>query len=159
LEVRGLLIANNAKQKDDQVPLPLRERLGEGYQVIDENAATIAPREMKERARQLRHTATLIESALWERLRNRRCDGFKFRRQTAVGPFVADFVCYEAMVIVELDGESHNSSIDYDLNRTAWFERQGFIIVRFMNAEVRNNLEGVWEAIRKQCIDRKDPLT
>ena len=84
---------------------------------------------------------------------------FKFRRQSAIRQFVADFICYEARLIVEVDGDTHNSTLVSDRARTEWFERQGHKVIRNTNTEVRDNLEGVWEEICTQCIDRKDPLT
>ena len=103
------------------------------------------------RARLLRRTSTPMEAQLWEHLRNKGCSGFKFRRQAPIGQFIADFVCYEVRLIVELDGDSHTVRAEYNAERTAWLEKQGFIVLRFTNAEVRDSPEGVFEMIRTKC--------
>jgi very-short-patch-repair endonuclease len=110
--------------------------------------------EMILRVRLLRRMASPMEARLWERLRNKGCSGFKFRRQVPIGQFIADFICYEARIIVELDGESHTDRAEYDDKRTAWLNGQGFVVVRFTNAEVRDSLEGVLERIRAMCLTR-----
>ena len=100
-----------------------------------------------ERAISLRRDPTEPERLLWNALRARQLGGLKFRRQTAVGPYVADFLCIEAMLIVEVDGDTHAHSRAVDAKRTAFLESQGFQVVRFSNAEVMSNMEGVLAAI------------
>ena len=96
--------------------------------------------------------ATPLEARLWERLRNKGCSVYKFRRQVPIGGFIADFICYEARLIVELGGDSHTVRAEYDARRTAWLEKQGYIVVLFSNAEVKDGLEGVIESIRAKCL-------
>ena len=144
--------------RGDHVPLPLRERLGEGCQVNDNNTTMSNAKNAIARSRQLRHTTTPTESVLLEKLRSRGCGGFKFRRQVAIGPFVVDFVCYETKLIVELDGESHDACVDFDGERTMWLQERGFNVVRFTNEDVREHLEGVWESIRALCMRRTEPF-
>jgi very-short-patch-repair endonuclease len=100
-------------------------------------------------ARRLRREATDVENLLWQRLRGRRLGGFKFRRQATVGERVADFLCAEKRLIVELDGGQH--SVEADAARTAYLERLGYRVVRFWNNEVNENLEGVLSAILAEC--------
>ncbi len=71
-------------------------------------------------AKQLRHTLTDAERLLWSRLRNRQFFHLKFRRQQPVGPYIADFVCMEKALIIELDGGQHGERIAYDARRTAF---------------------------------------
>ena len=100
-------------------------------------------------ARKLRREQTDVEGLLWSRLRNRQVDGFKFKRQVPKGKYVVDFCCAEARLIVELDGDQHAFE-DYakrDAERTRYFEECGFSIIRFWNIDVRNNIDGVLEAI------------
>ena len=85
---------------------------------------------------------------LWSRLRRRQVDGHRFRRQVPIGPFVADFTCLEARLIVEVDGGQHNMRALDDARRTAWLESQGFRVLRFWNNDVLTNLPGVPETIR-----------
>ena len=95
------------------------------------------------RARALRHDSTEPERILWRALRNRQLGGFKFRRQTPVGRYIADFLCLDAMLIVEVDGDTHGSTQAQDARRTDYLESEGFRVIRFSNADVMANLEGV----------------
>jgi very-short-patch-repair endonuclease len=97
-------------------------------------------------ASRLRRDATDCEQRLWQLLRNRGLDGFKFRRQATIGPYVVDFLCAQHRLIVEVDGGQHNE--DADRIRTRFLKRQGYHILRFWNHEVVENIEGVIEAIR-----------
>jgi len=86
-------------------------------------------------ARHLRHTQTDAEHAIWRLLRNRRFHGHKFRRQHPIGPFIADFVCVAARLVVEADGGQHAESVG-DERRTAWLEARGWRVIRFWNTDV-----------------------
>lgn len=97
-------------------------------------------------ARRLRIDMTDAERRLWSLLRGRRLGCHKFRRQHPVGPFIADFACFEKMLIVEADGGQHADNPD-DQRRTDWLRRQGWRVVRFWNNEILRNSEGVAEAI------------
>ncbi|WP_235538781.1 endonuclease domain-containing protein [Sphingomonas sp. Root710] len=88
---------------------------------------------------------TDVEQKLWFAIRDRRLAGFKFRRQTTIGPFVVDFLCVEKRLIVELDGGQHNEQAD--ANRTAFLEARGYRLVRFWNNEVNESFEGVLSSI------------
>ena len=99
------------------------------------------------RARTLRREATPAERALWQHLaRNRQ--GAKFSRQMPLGPFYADFLCRELNLVIELDGHSHDVAPERDERRDAWMAQEGYSILRFTNAEVVENVEGVVTAIR-----------
>ena len=106
-------------------------------------------------ARQLRVEATDAEARLWQRLRNRMLGGFKFRRQFPVGPYIADFVCIERKLIVELDGGQHADN-PADERRTRFLERRGYRVIRFWNPDVLANTDGVLEMI---FIELEKPLT
>jgi adenine-specific DNA-methyltransferase len=83
------------------------------------------------RVRQLRRNLTQAERLLWTRLRDRQLAGHKFRRQVAIGPFIGDFVCFDARLIVELDGGQHGQEwhLRHDEARTAWLEGKGFRVL------------------------------
>jgi len=98
-------------------------------------------------ARLLRKNQTEVEQFLWKQLRNRQLFGHKFRRQLPIEPYIADFVCLELKLIIELDGGQHADQIDYDNQRSLYLEKRGFKIIRFWNNEVCENSEGVLEAI------------
>ena len=78
---------------------------------------------------------TEAEHVLWRILRDRRFAGTKFRRQVPIGPYVADFACFNARLIIEADGGQHNESHS-DAVRDAWFAAQGFRVLRFWNIDV-----------------------
>ncbi len=99
------------------------------------------------RARQLRKQSTDAERKLWRHLRNRQAEGYKFRRQQPLGQYIVDFVCLEKRLVVEVDGGQHAEQIEYDAQRSAWLESQGFRVVRFWNNQVLEETESVKEAI------------
>ena len=101
----------------------------------------------RERAIELRHGATGPEKILWSALRARQVDGLKFRRQHPIEPYVVDFYCAEAKLVVELDGESHEGRQAYDEQRTVFLRSLGLKVFRVANDDVVENLEGVVEAI------------
>ncbi|MEY4471777.1 MAG: hypothetical protein RL671_81 [Pseudomonadota bacterium] len=98
------------------------------------------------RARELRLAATPAERLLWQYL-SRSQLGFKFSRQMPVGPFFADFLCRERMVIVELDGFSHDVQPQRDLQRDGYLKQAGYQVLHFSNADVLGNVAGVIAAI------------
>jgi very-short-patch-repair endonuclease len=98
-------------------------------------------------ARSMRKDATDAESSLWARLRAGRLGGLKFRRQVPIGSAIADFVCYDRHLIIELDGSQHADST-YDRRRDAELRRRGFRVLRIWNGELAHNLDGVLETIR-----------
>ncbi len=111
----------------------------------------MAHSELTGRARALRAERTKGEALLWFRLRGRKLSGWKFRRQVPRGPYIVDFLCVEAGVVVELDGAQHGEQAGYDAARTAYLEAEGLRVVRFWNAEVCDGLDGVCAAVLAAC--------
>jgi very-short-patch-repair endonuclease len=111
------------------------------------------------RARALRRDQTSAEAKLWRVLRNRALNGLKFRRQMPIERYVADFVCFEAKLVVEVDGATHSSEDELarDAVRTAMIERSGFAVLRILNVDIYDNLEGVREAILA-VAERRDTV-
>ena len=101
---------------------------------------------MNTRPRQLRKNASVAENRLWYVLRNRGLARQKFVRQLAVGPYIADFVCRELGLIIEVDGGQHSDSTG-DAARTDYLNMQGYSVLRFWNSEVVENMDGVFSAI------------
>ncbi|MET4273295.1 MULTISPECIES: endonuclease domain-containing protein [unclassified Bradyrhizobium] len=103
------------------------------------------------RAKQLRQAMTRAETLLWRYLKANRMDGVGIRRQTPIGNYIADFVCFSSKIIIEVDGESHDfeERQKADRRRDAFFAAEGFQVLRFTNEQVMTNLEGVVEAIRQ----------
>jgi len=83
-----------------------------------------------------------VEALLWTRLRSRQLDGAKFVRQHPIGPYVADFCCRAARLVIELDGGQHADD-DADIARTRVIEANGYTVIRFWNNDVIENIEGV----------------
>ncbi|WP_223806651.1 endonuclease domain-containing protein [Novosphingobium sp. LASN5T] len=107
------------------------------------------------RARELRHAASPAERLLWRYL-SRAQTGAKFSRQMPVGPFFADFLCREMRLVVELDGFSHEARLEQDAARDRWFAANGYRVLRFTNAAVLGNIEGVVTAIRSAVMEGRE---
>ncbi|TIV93403.1 MAG: endonuclease domain-containing protein [Mesorhizobium sp.] len=97
-------------------------------------------------ARSMRREPTEAEDRLWQELRGRRLDNIKFRRQVPTGRYVADFVCAEARLIVEIDGSQHAES-RHDQERDAELKARGFRVLRFWNDDVLKELDAVCDTI------------
>ena len=107
--------------------------------------------ELTDRARRLRVEQTLAERRLWAKLRNRKLGGWKWKRQVPRGPFIVDFLCLDAALVVELDGDSHALTVAYDERRTRYLGGLGLRVLRFWNGELATNLRGVCDAILAAC--------
>ena len=101
-------------------------------------------------AKVFRKDSTEAEKLLWPYLKAKRFRGYKFRRQEPIGKFIADFVCYEKKIIIELDGSPHLEQKERDRERDDWLKANGFRVLRFWNNELQDNLEGVLNIIREQ---------
>ena len=109
-----------------------------------------------DRARGLRSRMTNAERKLWFALRDRRFEGFKFRRQIPLGRFIVDFVCFEPRLVNEVDGGQHAESFR-DQYRDRWFAANRFRVMRFWNNEVLSNLEGVMTVLAEALAAEKAP--
>jgi very-short-patch-repair endonuclease len=98
-------------------------------------------------ARALRVGQTDAERALWRQLRDRQLLGWKFRRQHEIGSYIADFVCTDAWLIVELDGGQHAERAQQDARRTEWLQHAGYRVLRFWNDDVLMKMNLVLEQI------------
>jgi very-short-patch-repair endonuclease len=103
----------------------------------------------------MRRDPTPAEKILWTQLRGRRFAGFKFRRQEPIGKFIADFFCFDAMLIVELDGQTHLGCEAEDARRQLWFESLGYRVLRFWNSQLYEHGEAVLRTIWLECNARK----
>ena len=105
----------------------------------------------------LRKNATDAERLLWSHLRWRQLSGFRFRRQRPFGPYVCDFICLEASVIIELDGSQHVEQAAYDSRRDAFLRSYGFRVLRFWNGDVLAKpdviAETIFEALHRKEMD------
>lgn len=97
------------------------------------------------------------EGQLWARLRNRQLEGHKFRRQVPLGRFIVDLACYDARLVIEVDGGQHAERKEEDAARTQWLEERGFRVLRFWNNEVQENIEAVLVRIAEVLENQKPP--
>jgi len=106
---------------------------------------------LRENAKFLRKNMTQQEQKIWSVIRNRQFYGFRFLRQYVIGSYIVDFICRERNIIIEIDGGQHNTSesIVYDEERTKYLETKGYKIIRFWNCDIDNNIEGVYEELKK----------
>jgi len=106
--------------------------------------------EQRDFARDLRNQPTDAEKRLWHFLRAGKL-GVKFRRQAAIGAYIADFVCFSRPLIVELDGPQHvvDEGKERDARRTAWLNSRGFRVIRFRNQALDEDIWGVVEEIKR----------
>ena len=107
-------------------------------------------------AKRLRTNMTDAEHKLWAQLRNRRLKGFKFVRQHPIGPYIADFACRQADLVIELDGGQHAAS-ERDVIRTKTLNQYGYEVIRFWNNDVLKNLDGVLQAIANHLAKAPSP--
>jgi len=110
-------------------------------------------------AKSLRKRSTDVEQLLWSHLRAGRFEGIKFRRQHPIGRYIADFVCLERKLIIELDGGQHALQVELlkDGLRDAWLKKEGYTVVRFWDNEVLTNTSGVLETIRERLHRTPSP--
>jgi very-short-patch-repair endonuclease len=106
-------------------------------------------------ARGLRRRQTNGEARLWSKLRNRQLDGLKFRRQVPRGRYIADFLCDEAMLILEIDGAGHDVKSAADQMRTVYLKSLGYPVLRLMNWDVRQNTDRVLDHIQAVAAERR----
>jgi very-short-patch-repair endonuclease len=97
----------------------------------------------------LRNDITPEEKILWYKLKNKAL-GHKFRRQHSIGQFIADFYCAAKKLVIELDGSQHLDNIEYDQERTNYFESLEIKVIRFWNGDINKNLNGVLMKIEEE---------
>ncbi len=133
-----------------------RRGAGEGNPVSGSDAQSDAGRNLvrptphlRAFARGQRRLRTLAEDAFWQQVRGSRFRGLKFRRQVPLPPYIADFLCASARLIVELDGAPHVETArrDRDAARDAWLREQGFEVLRFPNDRVLSDLSSVLDTV------------
>jgi len=105
---------------------------------------------LKERRKELRKNQTKTEEKLWFELRHEKL-GHKFKRQHSIGGYILDFYCPQKKLIIELDGEIHNTkeAKEYDEVRDKYFKELDYKVLRFKNSEIESGIEKVLEEIGK----------
>lgn len=137
-----------------QAPSPSGRGQGEGaVRKTKLNGGFHAPAATKQ-ARGLRAKQTDAEKKFWHEVKAKRFEGYKFRRQYPIGKYIADFVCVEAGVIVEIDGGQHCENVKDDV-RTEFLNGLGYHVVRFWNNDILNNLQGSLQALSLTLSQRE----
>jgi very-short-patch-repair endonuclease len=110
-------------------------------------------------AKSLRRSLTRTETILWTRLKAQALQGHKFRRQHPIGPYIADFACVEARLVLEVDGDTHGfeAQIAHDARRDAYLRARGWQVVRVTNMHVYSNLNGVLDMIADIVLRKVPP--
>lgn len=103
--------------------------------------------ELTKRARDNRKEMTEPETRLWLALRAKRFEAIKFRRQKVISQFIVDFAANDPKLVIEIDGDSHSAQAQYDAARTRFLEQHGYAVLRFTNADVMTNMDGVLSRI------------
>ena len=120
---------------------------------------SFTPHKSIRRARSLRKEQTEAEKKLWGYLRGRRLNGYKFVRQEPIGPFIADFLCRERKLVVEVDGATHSEihEVEYDERRTIYLNTKGFRVLRVQNDDVFRIRDDVLDMILMALDGRLEP--
>ena len=111
---------------------------------------TVTPAKLQ-RAKEMRREMTPSERKLWARLRAGRLEGYHFRRQQIIEPYIVDFYCHQAGLVIEVDGSIHQDQQEYDRQRDHDLQSLGLRMMRFSNTDVNHNLEIVLEEILLSC--------
>jgi len=109
-------------------------------------------------ARRLRANATDAEATLWRHLRKLETEGTHFRRQVPIGPYVTDFACMAARIVIEVDGSQHGERENKarDDERSRWLESEGYRVVRFWNSDLVQNIDGVLDVVYAALYGSRD---
>jgi very-short-patch-repair endonuclease len=103
---------------------------------------------LKQLSRNLRNNSTLAEVLLWNKLKKRQMCGYQFMRQKPIGEYIVDFYCSKLKLIIEVDGETHRYKLTEDVERQDWLEDLGLSVLRFDDAEVKNDMKNVLYSIK-----------
>jgi very-short-patch-repair endonuclease len=123
--------------------------------IIEAKHSLGASNNMKMKAKELRKDLTASEKILWSYLRRRQQLGMYFRRQHPYGIYILDFYCFEATLVIEVDGGIHLNQKEYDEERTRYLASSGLTVLRFKNQEVEGNILEVIDKINKYLTMKK----
>ncbi len=142
---------SDVETKSPAAPSPLA---GEGEGEGSTNSPEFAPAKTQRSrnfARTMRKEPSAAERAIWKIVRGKRLEGFKFKRQQPLGPYIVDMVCLAKRLIIEADGGHHNESIQ-DSVRDAWLNAQGFRVLRFWNHDILRNGQMLEDTILRELF-------
>ena len=104
---------------------------------------------LRDRAKELRKAGNLSEVLLWQQLHKGKFKGYDFDRQKIIGNYIVDFFCTDCLVVIEIDGSSHNEKAEYDRKRTTFLESLGLSVIRILAQDVLNHLNEVMIMLEK----------
>jgi very-short-patch-repair endonuclease len=116
------------------------------------NSKVRSPKYVIELAREMRVNLTTPEKILWEELKTKKLEGYRFRIQHPIHRYILDFYCHEKKLAIEIDGEIHKSRKDYDEYRDEYLESAGITTLRFKNEDVVSNINHVLSEIKRYLI-------
>ncbi len=144
------------EKKKNSLSLTLSEGKGteQGYEWADPQYYSL----LKDYVEKHRNNPTQAESILWECIKSKKLDNYKFRRQHIIGKYITDFVCLKKRLIIEVDGLIHQlpDIKENDEARQSWLESQGFKVIRFTNNEVIGDTENIISKIETTLKNQKD---
>jgi very-short-patch-repair endonuclease len=134
-------------------------RAGEGFGVAFDSAFLPYNKNLTDRARDHRKNPTKSESRIWnEVLRMRQFADYKFLRQKPIDNYIVDFYCSELRLVIEIDGDSHAETVEYDAERTRVLQSLGLVVVRYTNDDVMHNIQGVYDDLSERIKRLRPPL-
>ena len=111
---------------------------------------------LKKLASKLRNNSTLAETILWNELKSKKMMGYDFHRQKPLGNFIVDFFSPKLNLIIEVDGVTHDHKMQKDINRQIILESMSLSVIRFLDSDVKNNLNGVLIIIKKWIEENEE---
>jgi len=105
---------------------------------------------LKQRATELRKAGNLSEALVWLQLKNRQLKGLKFERQRIIDNYIVDFFCFERMLVIEIDGHSHDEKVEYDAKREDILKGLGLRIIHLLDKDIKKNLQGVMDYLERE---------
>ena len=121
--------------------------------IINESKHNLgASSNIKQKSRELRKIMTETEKILWSKLWKKQQNGIYFRRQHPYNIYILDFYCFQANLVIEVDGPIHDMTIEYDSERTRFLESSGLKVLRFTNEDIESRIDWVLELINGYLI-------
>ncbi len=147
--IRGELKTAHLNRGELKAPSPDKGRAGEGFAF--DSAFLPYNKNLTALARQNRSNPTKAETKIWrEILRMRQFAQFKFLRQKPIGGYIVYLYCSELQLVIEIDGDSHTETVEYDQERTRFLNSLGLQVIRYTNDEIIQNIEGVYDDLNQR---------
>lgn len=140
-------MSNNFKNSEESLTLDNNKvRDTKGYMRLPYNAA------LRQRAKELRKAGNYAEVLFWKQVRKKQFQGLDFDRQKIIGNYIVDFFNANYLLVIEIDGSSHNDKHEYDEKRQRYLESLGLTVIRFTDAEVKRDINSVMRYLEQHDI-------